>query len=318
MGGLKGKTALTAYVAIALMEAGDRDNANKAVGYLEDNLNEIDDAYTAAITAYALELAESDRGDDAYQLLMEMAEADENGLHWGADEDIQTELPMRHNQSASIEATAYATLALVKHGDAFDASRAAKWLVSQRNAFGGFGSTQDTVVALQALTEYATGARADVDLRVSIVAGEEKTELRIKQDNYDVLQVVEVPIDEEIEISVKGEGEAIVQLVKRFNMPEAEKGEEILKVSVDYDATEVEVNDIVNVSVELEFAPPVPMEAGMVVLDISVPTGFSPVVDTIAQVTEKEDKIKRVTHKGQKYYEPSSSGHRKNLMEGGD
>jgi len=69
---------------------------------------------------------------------------------------------------------------------------------------------------------------------------------------------------------------------------------------VDYDATEVEVNDIVNVSVELEFAPPVPMEAGMVVLDISVPTGFSPVMDSIAQVVEEEDRIKRYEIAGRK------------------
>jgi CD109 antigen len=300
MGGLKGKIALTAYVALALMEAGERDKAHKAVKYLEDNLAEIDDAYTVAITAYALELAESDRSEDAHRLLMEMAREDEDGLHWGTDVNIQPQQPMRQNQSADIEATAYAALALVKHGDAFNASRAAKWLVSQRNAFGGFGSTQDTVVALQALTEYATGARAEVDLRISIVTGEEEKELKIKQDNYDVLQIVEVPIDEEIEIRVKGKGEAIAQLVRRFNLPEAEKGEEILKVKVDYDATQVEVDDVVNVSVELEFAPPVPMEAGMVVLDISVPTGFSPVLNTIAEVAEKEDKIKRYELAGRK------------------
>jgi CD109 antigen len=313
MGGLKGKTALTAYVAIALTEAGDGDNAGKAVNYLEDKLAEIDDAYTAAIAAYALELTESDRSEDAYQLLMEMAQEDEDGLHWGTGVDIQPQPPMRHNQSADIEATAYATLALVKHGDAFNASRAAKWLVSQRNAFGGFGSTQDTVVALQALTEYASGARADVDLRVSIITGEEEKELRIKQDNYDVLQVVEVSIDDEVEISVRGKGEAIAQLVRRFNLPEAEKGEEILKVDVDYDATDVEVNDLVNVSVELEFAPPVPMEAGMVVLDISVPTGFSPVMDTITKVAEKEDKIKRYEIAGRKvifYIEDMEPGDR--------
>ena len=314
MGGLKGKIALTAYVAIALIEAGDRVNANKAAGYLENHLAEIDDAYTMAITAYALELVDSDRSNDAHELLMEMAKEDEDGLHWGTEVDVLPKQSMRQqNQSASIEATAYATLALVKHGDPFNASRAAKWLVSQRNAFGGFGSTQDTVVALQALTEYATGARADVDLKVSIMAGEEEKELRIKQDNYDVLQVVEVPIDEEIEISVEGKGEAIAQLVRRFNVPQAEKGDEILKVNVDYDTTEVEVNDIVNVSVELEFAPPIPMDAGMVVLDISVPTGFSPVVDTIAQVTEKEDKIKRYDIAGRKvifYIEDMQPGDR--------
>ena len=52
MGGLMGNLALTAYVAIALMEAGERRGADEAVGYLEESLAEIDDAYTAAITTY--------------------------------------------------------------------------------------------------------------------------------------------------------------------------------------------------------------------------------------------------------------------------
>jgi CD109 antigen len=204
-------------------------------------------------------------------------------------------------RTADIEATGYATMALIEHGDAFNASRAAKWLISQRNAYGGYGSTQDTVVALQALTEYSTGARADVDLRISIEAAGEEREVRIRQDNFDVLQIVEVPVNDEIQIVVEGEGEAIAQVVKRFNLPGVEEeAEEILKVTVDYDVTQVEVNDLVKVSVELEFNPPVDMEAGMVVLDVSVPTGFAPVTESIAEVVDAEDNIKRYEVAGRK------------------
>jgi len=310
LGGLQGKNALTAFVAITLLEAGESSAAGKAVEFLEGELDDIDDAYTMAITAYALELAQSDKTDDAYQMLMEMAQEDEDGLHWGGGpeepEPLQPKVGrpehyMPVQSTSEIEATGYATMALIKHGDAFNASRATKWLVSRRNAYGGYGSTQDTVVALQALTEYSTGARADVDLRINIeVAGEEK-ELRVRQDNFDVLQIVEVPINEEIQISVEGKGEAIAQVVKRFNLPDVEEEEqEILKVSVDYDVTQVEVNDLVTVSVELEFNPPIEMEAGMVVLDVSVPTGFAPVTETIAKIVDEEDNIKRYEVAGRK------------------
>jgi CD109 antigen len=233
---------------------------------------------------------------------MGLAQEDENGLHWGEIVEIlpRGRGPMRPNRSVAIEATGYATLALIEHGDVFNASRAAKWLVSQRNAYGGYGSTQDTVVALQALTEYSTDARADVDLTISIEAAGEKNDLKITQDNFDVLQVVEVPVNEEVMISVEGRGEAIAQVVKRFNLPEAEQGDEILKIDVDYDTTQVEVNDLVEVSVELEFAPPIPMEAGMVVLDVSVPTGFAAVRESIAEVVEKDEKIKRYEVAGRK------------------
>jgi hypothetical protein len=109
---------------------------------------------------------------------MDMAEDDDSGLHWG-DEPVLTPeqpdkngfapvMPYEGNQSAAVETTAYAMLALIEHGDSLSAGRAGQWLVAQRNAFGGFASTQDTVVGLQALTAYAGNQKADVDLTVSI------------------------------------------------------------------------------------------------------------------------------------------------------
>ena len=300
LGGLSGKIPLTAYTAIALIEYGEKTNSAKAVAYLEDVLDGLDDPYTVAITAYALELAGSASSDDAYQMLMELAIEDENGLHWGGGNVIETEYPRQYSQSADIEATAYATLALIKQGDAFNASRSAKWLVSQRNAYGGFGSTQDTVMALQALIEYSSGARADVDLTVTIETSESTIEKTITAENFDVLQIVEVPVNDQVEITTQGEGEAIAQVVRRFNLPQAEAGEDIIRIDVDYDTTEVEVNDIVTVSVEVEFDPPQPMEAGMIVLDISVPTGFTPVMETIAELVDIEENIKRYEVAGRK------------------
>jgi CD109 antigen len=305
LGGLNGKDALTAYTAIALMEAGETASSDKAIEYLEGILDDLSDPYTLAITAYALELAGSDRNDDAYRMLMELAVEDENGLHWGsgdiiANEEIAPGHPIPHNQSAVIETTAYATLALIEHSDAFNASRAAKWLVSQRNAYGGFGSTQDTVMALQALTQYSTGTRADVDLTITIESSGATIEKSITPENFDILQIIEVPINDQIRITTEGKGEAIAQLVRRFNLPQADTGEEILKINVDYDTTEVEVNDLVTISVELVFNPPQPMEAGMVVLDISLPTGFTPVMESIASITEREEKIKRYETAGRK------------------
>ncbi|XP_042300687.1 C3 and PZP-like alpha-2-macroglobulin domain-containing protein 8, partial [Sceloporus undulatus] len=51
--------------------------------------------------------------------------------------------------------TAYALLTYTVLGDVASALPVVKWLSQQRNALGGFSSTQDTCVALQALAEYA-------------------------------------------------------------------------------------------------------------------------------------------------------------------
>jgi CD109 antigen len=208
------------------------------------------------------------------------------------------------NRSADIETTAYATLALVEHGDAFNASRSSKWLVSQRSAYGGYGSTQDTVVTLQALTEYAANSQADVDLTVTLKGDGIDSQLKINKDNFDVLQMVEVPVNAQINMTVEGKGDAIGQVVRRFNLPDVEDtAEQMLKIDVNYDTTEVEVSDLVKVSVSLEFNPLPELniaEAGMTVLDVSVPTGFAPVTDSIIAVTQKLPNIKRYDIAGRK------------------
>jgi CD109 antigen len=309
MGGLSGKDALTAYVAIALMQAGDKAGAGRAVAYLETRLGDIEDAYTAALVTYALEVGDSPKKSEAYEKLMALAREDENGLYWGDDivslplePELATErFSPQRPQTAAIEATGYATLALVTHGDMLNASRAAKWLVSKRNAFGGFGSTQDTVVALEALTEFGSGSRADIDLKIKVESTDGTRELSLRKENFDVLQVVVVPVNDKVRISTSGQGEAIAQVVTRFSLPEAESPEEeILKIDVDYDATEVSVNDLINISVNLSFNPPVPMEAGMTVLDISIPTGFVPATESITALVEQEEKIKRYDIAGRK------------------
>ncbi len=287
MGGLAGKTALTAFTVIAMSEVGGSSSLSKAVGYLEGQLEKISDAYTMALVAYALELTDSSMKDEAYEKLMGLSQADEDGLYWPAE-------------GAQIEATGYGMLALIKHGDKFNAGRAAKWLVSRRNSYGGFSSTQDTVVALEALTEFSMAAKSDVDLKIEIKGREINKEIIIGNENFDVLQVVELPINEEFEILSTGEGEAVIQIVRRFNLPAPQNQGQVFNITVDYDTAQVEVNDLVSVMVSVGFNPPSLIESGMVVLDISVPTGFTPVTDSLDSVLKEEDKIKRYEIAGRK------------------
>jgi len=309
MGGVTGEAALTAYVAIALMEAGDTVGSAKAVSYLENQIDDIDSAYTMTLVTYALEKGNSPRKEQAYEKMMSMVKEDENGLYWGdeleplplEEEDMMPRFSPHMTNTTAIEATGYATLAMVEHSDALNASRAAKWLISKRNALGGYGSTQDTVVALEALTTFSTGARADIDLDIEVRTSTGTTNLSLTQENFDVLQIVEIPVNDIVEIKTEGKGEAIAQVVKRFNLPEAGTTEEdILKIDISYDATEVSVNDLLTVSVHLSFNPPVPMEAGMTILDISIPTGFAPVTESIAELVEQDEQFKRYDIAGRK------------------
>ncbi len=317
MGGVQGKDTLTAYVAIALMEAGHDAEARKAIGYLERRLNSLSrDAYGLALTTYALELAGSQRAGAAKSALMDLAVKDEDGLHWtagaapfGGEPEPLPDIPRGGGgigmpldnllPSLDIEATGYATLALIEAGDRVNAAESAKWLVGQRNSQGGFGTTQDTVVALQALTEFATAGASDTDLTVTITAGTTREVVEITPENYDVTQVVEVPAGASVEVEARGKGEAVVQGVLRYNLAEALASGSVFDISVEYDTDHVAVNDVIDVRVMVAYNPPEPIRAGMVVLDVSVPTGFAAVADSLEALLGRPN-IKRYDLAGRK------------------
>ncbi|VDK64207.1 unnamed protein product, partial [Cylicostephanus goldi] len=67
-GASQGGPALTAYVVVALLENGIRNE--KAIAYLENHLSEMSaNAYTLAVTTYALYLANSPKKKEAMEAL---------------------------------------------------------------------------------------------------------------------------------------------------------------------------------------------------------------------------------------------------------
>ena len=269
-----------------------------------------------AITSYVMELADSSLKNDAYDKLMSMAKVDDNGaLYWGEDrlpvepypEDggrpaAPKMRPDPHgNQSAAIETTGYALLALLEHQDLVSASRTTKWIVGQRNALGGFGSTQDTVVSLQGLTSFSTKVKTNVDMTVVLESDSWRKEVRITPENADVLQMVQVPLGSVITVTAEGKGDIVLQSVLRYNMPERRTViEDVFNITVGYGTDHVEVDDLITVSASVRFTPPSPIQAGMVVLDVAVPTGFEPVRETITSLVENNGNVKRFEIAGRK------------------
>ena len=73
--------------------------------------------------------------------------------------------------SASVEMTAYMAATLVMQERTMEALPSIKWLGRQRNSQGGFVSTQDTIVALQAISLYTQ----------KVVAYQMKMKVKVKQ-----------------------------------------------------------------------------------------------------------------------------------------
>ncbi|XP_033108114.1 C3 and PZP-like alpha-2-macroglobulin domain-containing protein 8 [Anneissia japonica] len=236
-GGVKGKVSLTAYVVIALLEAGIKsvdeiaaiDNANK---FLEENIQHVDDPYTAALTAYALVRLDSQASNRAVRILRSMAITQGGYTSWrvtgdpietvarfGGFEDIKQTI-----NSAEVEMTAYGLLTYTALGDIASALPIVKWLSQQRNALGGFTSTQDTCIALQALAEYATLAYVGgVNLTISLATGNYNLEksFELNNQNNKVLQHVTIPqIPNMMFVEAEGEGCGLLQIDVKYNIPD--------------------------------------------------------------------------------------------------
>lgn len=302
MGGLSGTYALTAYVTLALDEY---DSASPVVmanaqKYLEDNLGSQDDPYALAIGTLALQKLNSPFADEALNDLLAIAKQDDDGTYWGYG-DGAVPLPYEHGgysymapSSKNVETTAYATLAMIEAKNP-TAISSLKWMSAQRNSNGGFSSTQDTVMAFRALMSAAASAGRDIDATIHVIAdGTEVKSVEVNQENFDVVQIIEIPEGtSELKLEMEGTGDLNYQLVRRFNviLPDVIEQNEI-ELDVQYDSTDVAVNDIVTVDAHVKYNGIRGIggsitSSGMMIVDLAVPTGFSPVSSSLEALKEE-------------------------------
>ncbi|MDK2827028.1 MAG: antigen [Methanolobus sp.] len=315
MGGVSGTYALTAYTTLALEEYGSANPVvmAKAQKYLEDNLAGQDDPYALAIGTLALQKLNSPLADEALTELLAISKQDDDGMYWGyGSGDVK--LPYEYGgygfiapSSKNVETTAYATLALIEAKNP-SATSSLKWIAAQRNSNGGFSSTQDTVMAFRALMSAAASAGRDIDATVHVIADDTEIKtVEVNQQNFDVVQIIEIPDGvSDVTLEMEGTGDLNYQLVRRFNviLPDVIEQNEI-ELDVEYDSTDVSVNDIVTVNAHIKYngitgIGGTTSSSGMMIVDLAVPTGFSPVTSSLEATKASEEKITRYEIAGRK------------------
>lgn len=227
-GGAAGGIGLTAFVLLAFLENKDQTKfANvtlKARELLELELIHIEDPYDLAIVTYALSLADSPDKNAAFEKLMKKADKKDGRLFW-----TKPEPPRPANQSifyypppsVDIEMTSYGLLSQLLHGTVADAIPIMRWLVSQRNENGGFASTQDTVLGIQALAEMASHIVSPPNSKIDVDFSYNKRTKRMtmEKSNALVLQKEELPKEvREIDVKASGTGVGIVQITWSYNL----------------------------------------------------------------------------------------------------
>ncbi|MBI2377225.1 MAG: hypothetical protein HYV07_24710 [Deltaproteobacteria bacterium] len=144
-----------AYITYAMTEAGFTD-LGPEIAAAERTAMSTNDPYLLSLTASTLLNVPStrERGRAAAKRLAGMQEKD------GAFRGKLHSITYSTGVNLDIEATSLAVLTLLEVGGADEQVRAGvKWLVEHRGGYGNFGSTQATVLALKALTEYSKASR---------------------------------------------------------------------------------------------------------------------------------------------------------------
>nr|XP_023850526.1 CD109 antigen-like [Salvelinus alpinus] len=211
-GGLDGPVSLTSYVLMTLLE--DQaymsmfpGNVSLTRSYLEGEVaSGVSSNYSLCLAAYALSLANSLTAGTALDELKSRADIRDGVQTWrSSSAEVSDSWQPR---SAEIEMAAYVLLALYKRASVVEAISLMKWLSQQRNHLGAYGSTQDTVVALQALSVYAAFSGADaIDLGVEVSTSVSPTvsHFNINSTNYLVHQSKEMNVFYNIEDRVLSE-----------------------------------------------------------------------------------------------------------------
>ena len=234
--------SLTAHVLIALKETaknlqGDLKKYSaaarqRAVRFLERHLRRMEDPYELAIVAYALAISGSSEADEAYKKMFSKRYEEGGMVYWSRTKITTNNVSYEFNRpflqpksyqvndALAVEATAYALLTMFKiegGGVTIVQDQIVRWLNTMRLGDGGFISTVDTIMALEALVTYSYNSRikdiTDLNVNVQIPDSNITKTFHITGNKIAELRTLEIPnVWGHINFEARGAGQAIAQL----------------------------------------------------------------------------------------------------------
>ncbi|KAK2909404.1 hypothetical protein Q8A67_005241 [Cirrhinus molitorella] len=301
VGDVRGKDAdasLTAFVLIAMQEgrkvcAGSvdslKESIRKAVSFLEGRLPKLTNPYAVAMTSYAM--ANENKLDK--DVLIKHSTQGETGRTW----------TVSRQHYHSLEATAYAVLALVKAKDFDKAGEAVHWLNRQQSHYGGFDTTQATIIVFQAVAEYRTQVKyqENVNLNVELsVAGKTPMRHNVNKSNAHLTWSQKLDINKDFTVTARGTGTATLSVLTLYYARPAEKKSEdctffdlILRMDQDLETKREGTTDTYKLTMDFIYTN-AKTDATMTVLDVGLPTGFKVEENDLKQLsTGKERYIQK-------------------------
>ncbi|XP_048253504.1 CD109 antigen-like [Haliotis rufescens] len=313
--------SLTAYVLIALYETTDvsedalacLDSARaNAANYLANKVNAIPSTATfqLAITSYALSLSQ-EKSRTAFDKLWATRRSSTDTYF--ADDEVPPNpseivntvrfLKPRQelrNDAYAVQSTAYALMAYINNnGIKFERDSMMRWLQTMRNSIGGFASTQDTLVAMEALFRFTqvdpNRNVFDMMVKLESTASPNWAEIRsFTKANYTRLQNAYLPIVYgAMKILAQGTGRALMQLTTTGNveypllLKPTQDGIRFFDLIIDSIYFSGRNFSVMHMSpcVSWEYTEK-SLSSGLAVLEIDIPTGYIIMNNTLREYVQ--------------------------------
>ncbi|XP_014421040.2 pregnancy zone protein [Camelus ferus] len=309
-GGVDDEVTLSAYITIALLEMPlpvTHQVVRNALFCLEEAWKSTSEAqgslvYTKALLAYAFALAGNQtKRRELLESLSKEAVEEGDSIHWqrpGKPQEVHAPYYQPRAPSVEVEMTSYLLLAYLtaqpapSSADLSVATRIVKWITKQQNPNGGFSSTQDTVVALQALSKYgaATFTKREKAATVTVKSSDSSKEFQVDEANRLLLQEIRLPkIPGDYNTTVLGSGCVYLQTSLRYNILPKKEGKAPFTLQVDTlpkDCDGVKAHRKVQIHINISYTGERP-SSNMAIVDVKMVSGFIPVKLSVKKLQEK-------------------------------
>nr|BAR45612.1 thioester-containing protein 1 [Scolopendra japonica] len=290
-GGSSHGLGLTAYVLSAFLESklNDVDSSDRfhplidnSINILENYLEELKTDYDLVLVTYVLHLANSSVKDVAFEKMNMRSKKDGDKMFWtmsstsSSDDKLDPFSYKSKPKSVDIEMTSYALMTYSLRNMIAEGLPIMRWLLSKQNANGGFQSTQDTVVGIQALAQIAKEISfSDDDFHLDVkffYEGGEKI-MSLTKDNDLVLYIEQIPGNvRQIDIQASGSGFGIFQVSWSYNVLTLQENPPFeVGIEINNENNELAVEACVNASRYLYESHG---ETNMAVMELALPSGY--------------------------------------------
>uniref|UniRef100_A0A8C6E5B4 Complement C5 n=1 Tax=Moschus moschiferus TaxID=68415 RepID=A0A8C6E5B4_MOSMO len=304
---------LTAFAVIGIRKSFDicptekiSTAVSKADIFLHENALSTQSAFTLAIAAYALSL-----GDKAHPQFRSIVSALKKKAFvkgnppiyrfWKDDLQQKDSSAPNAGTARMVETTAYALLTHLNLKDMSYVNPVIKWLSEEQRYGGGFYSTQDTINAIEGLTEYSLLVRKlhlNMDIKVSYKNKGDLYHYKMSE-KYFLGRPIEVPLNDDLVILSTGRNSGLATVHVKTVVHKTSTSEEVCSFHLKIETQEIEASGyssseykriVACASYKLS-SEESSSGSSHAVMDISLPTGVGANPEDLKALVEQVDQL---------------------------